>query len=172
MPNESQDCQRLQRHQPNNRSFVVKVLIRNRQQALRISAKAVKAVASHVISCEDPHWDEVGIHLVSSLTMCRMHRLYFNDPSLTDCISFPLSDAPDEPYRILGDVFVCPQVAIDYAKAHHIDAYSETTLYIVHGILHLVGYDDLAACDRLEMRKAERRHMVSLHRNGLVLKRQ
>jgi probable rRNA maturation factor len=107
--------------------------------------------------------DEVSVHFISAKEMCRMHGHYFGDASLTDCISFPIDiDEKDEHYRVLGDVFVCPKQAIEYSHKHRLDPYVETTLYIVHGLLHLMGYDDIEKEDAAQIRKAEKRQMNKL----------
>ena len=101
--------------------------------------------------------------------MRRLHARFFGDPSLTDCISFPMDSEAQEGYRILGEVFVCPQVARRYAESHKGDPYWETTLYVVHGLLHLMGYDDISEKERSLMRAAEGRQMRHLEKRGLIL---
>ena len=107
------------------------------------------------------HTDEVILHFVTKSKMSKVHKLFFNDPSPTDCMSFPL-DKPSPKksiteHLILGEVFICPQIAIEYAKKKNLDPYLETTLYIIHGLLHLLGYDDLDPIPRKEMRKMEKK---------------
>ena len=75
-----------------------------------------------------------------------------------------------EGYTILGDVFVCPETAVDYANTHDLAPYHELSLYIVHGLLHLMGYDDILEEDRNEMRKAEEKHMKHLKKKGSFIK--
>lgn len=139
----------------------------NRQKLLSISKKQISLLVETVIHFEGETCDEVGIHLVSSAKISALHQEYFNDPSVTDCISFPMDSLPD--YRMLGDVFACPEVAIAYAKKHKKEPYQELTLYIVHGLLHLMGYDDMEKKDRLKMRAAEKRHMQHLKKHHLWL---
>ena len=67
---------------------------------------------------------------------------------------------------------MCPEVALNYAKDNQIDFEEELTLYIVHGLLHLLGYDDIEEEDRVEMRKQEALLMRLLSSKGLVLKKQ
>jgi probable rRNA maturation factor len=101
--------------------------------------------------------DEVVIHLVDQETISRLHGDFFDDPSPTDCLSFPI-DHPLEPCvgpSILGELFVCPEVATEYASAHQGDPLRETALYIIHGLLHLLGYDDQTEEERLKMRAQE-----------------
>lgn len=58
-------------------------------------------------------------------------------------------------YKVLGEVFVCPAIAKEYANAHQLDFQSEVELYVVHGLLHLIGFDDLKDKERTQMRKEE-----------------
>lgn len=114
--------------------------------------------------------DEVSVYLVDTETISAMHLQYFGDPSTTDCISFPLDEEGKEsPYIVLGDVFVCPETAINYAKNNQLDPYEETTLYLVHALLHLMGYDDIDEKDLAEMRQAEKRHLKQLKLLNLCL---
>ena len=103
------------------------------------------------VSCE-----EVVIHLVDKEEISELHRTYFNDPTPTDCISFPIDDV------LLGEVFVCPAVAWEYALKHKKDPYMETALYIIHGLLHLLGYDDQDRADRLQMQRKQQRCLKQL----------
>src|ERR1700722_17053191 len=82
--------------------------------------------------------DEVSFYFVSKRKICQLHKEFFNDPTSTDCITFPL-DSPDEEksaYHVLGEAFICPLTALTYAKLHKIDPYEELYRYVIHCILH------------------------------------
>lgn len=133
----------------------------NSQKDLKISAPSVKkavhaALAFYCISC-----DELSIHFISERRICRMHCDYFNDPTPTDCISFPM-DSPDEKNCFLGEVFVCPKTAKGYVEKNGGDPYIEVTLYVVHGLLHLIGYDDMTLHQRKTMKLHEKKIMTHL----------
>ena len=103
--------------------------------------------------------DEVILHFVTKKKISEIHKIYFNDPTPTDCISFPI-DSPSSKikgYKVLGEVFVCPKVAMEYSQSHQIDCCEELGRYIIHGLLHLVGYDDLAEAQQKKMRQMENR---------------
>jgi len=150
----------------------VNVSISDEQSALPISSSSAETIVERVIKGEGQTCDEVSVFFVTTEEICRLHRYYFDDPSITDCISFPIDEDPATGYRVLGDVFVCPQTAIDFARDHKGDPYEETTLYIVHGLLHLMGYDDIDDEDAAAMRQAEERHMKRLKTSGCYLKRE
>ena len=147
------------------------VNILDQQVALKILQEQVQPLVECVIRGEGQKCDEVNIYFVDTPTICQLHEEFFQDPSPTDCISFPIDEDEEEefPYRILGEVFVCPSTAIAYATQHQVDPYEETTLYIVHGLLHLMGYDDLEESDCHLMRQAEARHMQELKKLNLQL---
>ncbi len=109
-----------------------------------------------------PH-DEVSVYFVTTKQICSLHEQFFNDPSPTDCISFPLDT------HHLGEIFICPETALLYAKKHTLDPRKELTLYLVHGILHCLGFDDLTPKQKRTMRKKEKHCMQFLEAQGLIL---
>lgn len=150
---------------------LVIIHVSNDQNTLIFSLDSVQTIVKEVIQLEGQICDEVSIYFVEQLEIQRLHQEFFDDPTPTDCISFPMDEEElMESYRVLGDVFVCPQVAVEYAKENHLDALEETTLYIVHGLLHLLGYDDIEEQEILHMRQAESKHMAHLKHLNLHLK--
>ncbi len=142
----------------------------DQQSILKISPFQVQNAVQEIIRKEGQVCDEVSVYFVDVSTISKLHEQFFNDPSSTDCISFPLDNEEDiTPYRILGEAFICPETALEYALKNKIDPFKETTLYIVHCLLHLMGYDDVADDDRNEMRRAEKRHMQNLKKMNLQL---
>jgi probable rRNA maturation factor len=132
----------------------VKINFINDQIDLSIAVNSLKRAVTEVLNFLKVKTNEVSIHFVDEKRICRLHAEFFDDPSPTDCISFPI-DPPGDKMGILGEVFVCPATALKYARENQLDPYDETTLYLIHGLLHLVGYDDLEEDDKKAMRKAE-----------------
>ena len=141
----------------------MKVNVFNKQADLRITRKSVQSLVNEVVDYEGNSFDEVSIYFVSAKKISRLHLQFFDDPSVTDCISFPI-DA-----EMMGDVFVCPKAALLYADNHNKNPYHELTLYVVHALLHLMGYDDIEKKLKATMRKAEGRHLKHIEKIGLWL---
>jgi probable rRNA maturation factor len=152
----------------------MKVLVFDQQYDLPIAQGSVKPVVKHVLAAEKRHTDEVAVYFVTTEEISRLHKEFFNDPSPTDCISFPLDQDHAIGFHILGEIFVCPKTAIEYVlkagEEINEECYRETTLYLVHGLLHLIGYDDIEDDERKKMRAAEQRLMEPLIRQKLLLK--
>jgi probable rRNA maturation factor len=91
-----------------------------------------------VLKTYEANCEEVNVHLVSKKTITKLHEDFFQDPTPTDCITFPFAED-----SLLGEIFICPEVAIEYANKYKKDPHQETSLYIVHALLHLLGFDDI-----------------------------
>ncbi len=127
--------------------------IYNDQSALPIRKRLISQIVKKIFSFLQIDCKEISIYFTSIQTITELHLQFFNDPTPTDCISFPF----DKDH--LGEIFVCPAVAIEYAKKHNLDPLKETILYVVHGILHLIGYDDLDTSSKQKMRRMEKKCM-------------
>lgn len=150
------------------------VEVRNRQREVRFSVDSniIRGIVQAVLDSQGQTASCVGIHFLSDLATRRLHQQFFSDPSSTDCMSFPIDEAPENPeeYRHLGDVVVCPATAFSHAKENPSLFWDELTLYIIHGLLHLLGYDDIDPNDRAIMRRQERRARALASKRGLLLK--
>ena len=77
----------------------------------------------------------------------------------TDVLAFALEDDLENGL-LEGNVLVCPDVAAERAPEFGWDAAEELLLYVIHGALHLVGYDDHSPEDALTMRAKEREYLA------------
>lgn len=125
----------------------------NNQKALPIPKRLISQIVKEILTFLKVDCKEISIYFTTVKTISELHQQFFNDPTPTDCISFPIDQ------EHLGEVFVCPSVAIEYAKKHAIDPLQETILYMIHGILHLIGYDDLDPASKRLMRRMEKKCM-------------
>ena len=147
------------------------VLFANRQRALFISQGGVERLVQAFLQWKKVSCDEVSIHFVEKPEICLLHDDFFDDPTPTDCISFPIDRPGDsqEKYSVLGEVFVCPEVGIEYARNDKKDPYIEVSLYVIHGLLHLLGFDDQKEEERMVMQDEENSAMEYLKENKVLL---
>ncbi len=87
----------------------------------------------------------IDLTLVDDETMIELHTQSHNDPTTTDVITFDLRDepVPGQPTLLEADLILCVDVAQREAAARGHDVRTELLLYAVHGMLHLLGEDDL-----------------------------
>ena len=100
---------------------------------------------------------ELSIVLVDEDTMSAYHEKYMDEPGPTDVLSFPMdelrppADDEDPPEGLLGDIVLCPAVTARQAAEHGRTPDAEAEYLLVHGLLHLLGYDHATAEERIEM---------------------
>jgi probable rRNA maturation factor len=100
---------------------------------------------------------ELSILLVDEDTMSAYHKKYLDEPGATDVLSFPMDELrpPDDdeepPAGLLGDVVLCPAVTARQAQEHGRSPDTEAEYLLVHGLLHLLGYDHAEPDERAEM---------------------
>ncbi|WP_255558857.1 rRNA maturation RNase YbeY [Horticoccus luteus] len=96
---------------------------------------------------------ELSLVFLTDTALARLHADFLADPTTTDVITFE----GDAAVGLAGEVCVSVDTAARYARAHRRDFATELTLYVVHGWLHLAGYDDLEPVKKRAMRRAEAR---------------
>jgi probable rRNA maturation factor len=98
---------------------------------------------------------ELSVSFVDEIEMADLHVRYMNEEGPTDVLSFPLDEVDDRGVRLLGDVVVAPSVA---AANNPDDPAGEVRLLVVHGILHVLGYDHEEDAARAEMWSRQERY--------------
>ena len=120
----------------------------NNESGYAVDEAEFAALARHVLDAMHVHpQTELSILLVTSDVMSELHVQWMDEPGPTDVLSFPMdelrpgSDAEPTPPGLLGDVVLCPEVAVDQARRAGHSTAEELLLLTTHGILHLLGYD-------------------------------
>jgi probable rRNA maturation factor len=119
------------------------------RQDLPANLEDLADLARRTLHAEGVADGELSVTLVTEQEIAELHRRYMDEPGPTDVLSFPQDDGPagnGQP-RVLGDVVICPAVA----SRQNTDLEAELRLLLVHGILHLLGYDHEEEEDRRKM---------------------
>ena len=105
-----------------------------------------------------PPEGELSLAFLTDPALAALHANFLGDPTPTDVITFEAQPG----MGAAGEICVSADTARAFAKAKKLDFSRELTLYIVHGWLHLAGYDDLQPAKKRQMRAAEVRAMKLL----------
>lgn len=95
----------------------------------------------------------LSVALVDDGCMSQLHQQYRQSPDTTDVLSFDLRAETEGPLN--GELVICVDVARRQAESRGHDVRLETLLYAVHGLLHLVGYDDRSEAQAQRMHQRE-----------------
>jgi probable rRNA maturation factor len=104
---------------------------------------------------------ELGIHLVGAKEMARVNWQFLQHAGSTDVITFDHSEKRHAECgmrkELHGELFICVDDAVAQAKEFGTIWQAEVVRYVVHGVLHLLGYDDLKPALRRVMKREENR---------------
>ena len=137
-------------------------MIQNRQRTRAVDVRCLRQIIAFLLSESlEIKQAELGITLVASPAMTRLNQTYLQHEGSTDVITFDHREAGGRTSEIEtaihGEVFVCVDEAILQARQFRTTWQSEVMRYVVHGVLHLLGYDDHRAEDRRTMKREENR---------------
>ena len=141
------------------------VTVSNRQRRWKIDTHRLAAIAERALELVEAKQFHLGIVLVNDVVIATLNARYHHTQGPTDVLSFDYGQGQRE-------LVISVERAVDQARRYRTTPGRELVLYVVHGILHLCRYNDLAAPQRRRMRSAERRLMSRLRNhlelNGLV----
>lgn len=132
----------------------------DRQRALRVGGRWLGTVAQRALERQGVEAAEICVLLVDDRGIAGLHERWLGIPGPTDVITFDLSDAA-RPGVLHGDIAVSAETARRVARELGWQPRHELAYYVVHGILHLAGYDDHDPADRRAMRARERVLMLA-----------
>ena len=144
------------------------LVIANRQRRKKINVRLLRQITSALLSERKLTEAELGLHLVGSRVMARVNWQFLRHAGSTDVITFDhLADDPARPCapgRLHGELFICVDDAVAQAREFRTSWQSEVVRYVIHGVLHLRGYDDLQPRLRRRMKRKENRLLHRLAR--------
>ena len=148
------------------------VVCADEQDDVDIDAARWSALAEAVLRAEGAT-GELTLTFVDRAEIASLNAEHMGVEGPTDVLSFPLdaADAVEEggaPPVLLGDVVVCPSIAVDAAPDHGVNADDELALLVVHGVLHVLGHDHAEPGEAASMRERERVLLSEFHWGGPV----
>ncbi len=120
----------------------------NNESGLEVDSPGLVRLATFALSELRIHPQaELSILLVDERTMSAYHQKYMGEDGPTDVLSFPMDELrppdpeDDAPLGLLGDIVLCPAVTSRQAAEHGRTETEESEYLLVHGLLHLLGFD-------------------------------
>ena len=143
----------------------------NRQRTKKINTRLLREIVQAVfaeLKIESVESVELGISLVRAREMTLLNETFLKHEGSTDIITFdyqePGTGSRKPELKLHGELFICVDEAILQAKRFRSTWQSEIVRYVVHGILHLLGHDDLKPALRRRMKREENRLVRRLSR--------
>ncbi|HEX4264678.1 MAG TPA: rRNA maturation RNase YbeY [Verrucomicrobiae bacterium] len=146
------------------------LLIKNRQRTIPLNTRLLRTLTASLLKelLKIEQFD-LAIHIVRAPEMARLNEQFLQHSGSTDVITFDYSEdsklKTQKPKPALqGEIFICIDDAIAQAREFRTSWQSEIARYVIHGILHLRGFDDIRAADRRKMKREENRLLKEVGR--------
>jgi probable rRNA maturation factor len=137
------------------------VEIANLQKHYKIKNSIIKRAAKEVLG-KKYNGAKLSIAFVDNNEIKKLNNRYFNLNEVTDVIAFPLNNHMSS---LNGEIVISVETAVATAGKENIDVEGEVILYVVHGLLHLLGYRDGNRNDANIMHDKEYRILKTLGYN-------
>lgn len=140
---------------------MIRVSIACPQEIIKPPYAQLREVGRVVLEGEGIVEAKISLAFVDDVTIHGINKRFLNHDEPTDVITFPLGGAGTK--KLEGELVIGVEVAQRQAaeRGHTVDA--ELFLYVIHGLLHLCGYDDKRPKDAAEMRVKERHYLKVLN---------
>lgn len=142
------------------------------EQSQPVDLPAIRALAGMVVAAEGyPESSEVTILLVSDEEMGAYNERFLKRTGPTDVLAFPVEDLQagvvperdaNDPPLLLGDIIVAPEYISGQAGEYGVSFDDEISLMVIHGLLHLLGYDHQSDEEAELMEQREREILAKI----------
>ncbi len=122
------------------------------EKGIKTQKRLLHKIATSICSELDLNILSLEINFVSSETMLGINKKYLNHNYNTDIITF---DYSNERNNLDGEIFISIDDALENSKKYHVSLNNEILRLVIHGILHMTGYDDVTLAKRKRMKKVE-----------------
>jgi probable rRNA maturation factor len=136
---------------------VGKIAIASPQEIVPIDRRRMREIVRMVLDGEGIGEAEISLAFVDNATIHQLNKRYLDHDEPTDVLSFPLSDAGAK--KLAGELVIGAEVALAQAQERQHDVQAELALYVIHGLLHLCGFDDKTEAAATAMRQREKHYL-------------
>ena len=133
----------------------IEIKARNLTSGRVFSLRSLEDFAKKVLKAQEIPAARISIILVAAPFMRSLNKKYLSKDRFTDVLSFDLRSPAGRSACLFGDVVVSVDAADKASKTHGVPFRQEVCRYIIHGILHLVGFDDGTQAARKKMWKRQ-----------------
>jgi probable rRNA maturation factor len=139
---------------------MIRVSIASPQELIELPHARLREIGRVVLEGEGIREAKISLAFVDNQTIHGLNKRFLDHDKPTDVITFPQSGPGAK--KLEGEIVVGVEVALEQGKERGHAVVEELCLYVIHGLLHLAGYDDIKPKDAAAMRKKEREYLLAL----------
>lgn len=132
-----------------------------------LNAKTLEHLTDMIFSSENRKYSSINIIISNDEYLSRLKKIYFNQNVYTDVMTFNLEDS-NEP--IEGEIYISMDRIFSNATVYQKSLDEELKRVMIHGILHLIGYNDDTKQKKENMTLLENKYISNLYNKALIMK--
>jgi len=137
-----------------------RISVENSYPDIKVKARQIKNLAQQVLLNEGVIKAEINIIFVDDKYIMRLNQDYLNKDTTTDVLSFLLTDEADD--QLEGEVYANIEQVIRQAQEYQVPLEDELARIVIHGLLHLIGFDDQVEEEQRVMTEREDQYLTIL----------
>ncbi|MFO8100423.1 MAG: rRNA maturation RNase YbeY [Salinibacter sp.] len=144
-------------------AYATPLSIQQVHPSLELQQEALEQLIHHVIDAEDGQLVHLSVVLTGHETVRSLNASYLDHDYDTDVLSFSLRHEPkDEENIVEGEIYIDLDTAAERHADFNATFEAEARRYVVHGLLHLLGYDDQSPSGQDTMRALEDQYLDAM----------
>jgi probable rRNA maturation factor len=136
---------------------MIRVAVATPEDSVPVDRNFMRQAVRTVLEGEAEHDAEISLAFVDDATSRQLNQRYLQHDEATDVLSFPLTEGKSG--KLAGELVIDAEIARSQAESRGHDLQAELALYVIHGLLHLCGYDDKSPAASSTMRERERHYL-------------
>ena len=132
-------------------------MINNFDSQYKFNNQAIYDIILQISKNEHKYFESVNVIISTDKYLNKLKNIYFNQDYYTDVITFNLEDSDE---LIEGEIYISMARIIDNAHQFNVGLNDELKRIIIHGVLHLIGYNDIKEDEKQNMTKLENQYMA------------
>jgi probable rRNA maturation factor len=141
---------------------MIEVTITSRQKSLRLNRPDLRALTRHVLKKEGIQEAQISLALVDDALIAELNERYLRHAGPTDVLTFQFSQ---DKRPLAAEIVVSVETALRESRRRRLRPAEEIRLYVIHGLLHLCGHDDVTPAQRRRMNRRQR-SLLQVWQNG------
>jgi len=133
----------------------MKLKITNLQRKTTVQKKKIKKKTKQILLLQNRKDANLSIVFVNDKIIKKLNQKFLHKNKPTDVLAFDLKTKKESKKTIDGEIIISVETAARNAKIYKTSLNNEALLYLIHGVLHLCGYDDTTNKEKMSMRQRE-----------------
>jgi len=134
----------------------MRISVINLQKKIPIKESRIRRIVKQILLLQNRSEAELSLVFVNDSAIKKLNKTYLKKNHTTDVLSFDFKEKNQSKRLLNAEIIISLETALRNSNVFDVLLWDEIVLYLIHGILHLCGYDDRAVKDKQRMDKRQK----------------